>query len=1041
MSSRKKILLGSFIAVALLLTALWIAVNTPLVVKAAAKRFAPDYALTYSDISGNALKGITIHSPKYKGLPLAKQLTIRVNPAALLQKKISLTKVLLEEGNVTSIEALIESFGDKNDTGGSSFAFDIGLKEVYLALLPFERYGVSVTALSVRAKDILYGEERLDIDALDLSLESNVMDIKLSGSYKARVANIVSLSVKKGDLPVIQRLISDLEKTEPSAQKAHREDNERYYLPKTIQIDQCYLNIKPAYFDPLEIQKFDLQGSRIKVNLEERLIEGGNVFLDARSNLSDIVYKGAVQENTLVGKIAISPHKRLFTLARLPLRGEAFGDIVIDLMVERSSLRADVQASATQILTGNKGEFNIDIDSLVANVVYSFEAQKLTSDTKVFLSTPYAKNIALSNQLVMDTNLTYRGEIYAKEVYGLDENLTEFLHDFNMTYRGDDQHLDAIIDSDKLAGSFTMQNYQKGSLKLNTKEAIEVSAISQLPKALEDTKATLEVVIPFDLDQNNTVEGFAQLRSNVVNGDAKILLDKSIHIKSKVILPEDSLLRSLDPKIQWEKLAAFDIDLAVEGNLSSINLSTKELKLTATYHANDQTLKGELRSQPLRAMFDGVFGKELKLNATIDSLNALSNLAQSYYTLDAMPSVEGSAMINAAIDKEKKVDISLVSPQIVYQEDRKNSKTLSDVDLSITLEDMQLTLQRYRFTYDKQKFYATQPSVIFIKEDKVHLSEIWVNDALKTTGIYDKKSQKGEVITHAKQLKFAHEWANMVLDVDLTTKIEGNFTDINGKITLQGGEIRYDVSQRSFASDSDIIIVEDQKDTQSNAFMDNLRIAVTIQSSEPLRFKQADITLQAMPSLMLYKGLNEPLTLVGTIELLEGGTYIFENKKFTLEKSYIYFTGDPNKPFLEIKAQHQAVKHLITIAVTGTPEAPNIHFSSTPSLTREQILSVLLFDSEFGGDTYSGEEMMKMMGGAMAKSALVKAGVKIDHLVLGGGSSVEVGKKLTDKIMIIYINDVMPRVELRYRHTPGFESVVSTSEESSSYDIIYTKDF
>ncbi|MBN2250293.1 MAG: translocation/assembly module TamB domain-containing protein, partial [Campylobacterales bacterium] len=1011
------------------------------VVKEAAKRFAPDYAITYSDISGNALQGITIHSPRYKGLPLAKQLTIRVNPAALLQKKISLTKVVLEEGNVTSIEALIGSFGGNNDTGGSSFAFEIGLEEVYLSLLPFERYGVSVTALSARIENILYGEDRLDIDALDLSLESNVTDIKLSGSYKGRVANIVSLSVKKVDLPTIQRLISDLEKTEPSAQKALQEDNERFYLPKTIQVDQFYLNTKPAYFDPLEIQKFNLEGSRIKVNLEEGIIEDGNVFLDARSNLSDIVYKGVVQENTLTGKIAISPHKRLFELSGLPLRGEAFGDIVIDLMADRSYIRADVQASATQILTGNKGEFNIDIDSLVANVVYSIEEQKLTSDTKVFLSTPYAKNIALTNQLVMDTNMTYRGEIYAKEVYGLDENLTEILHDFNVTYRGDEQHLDAIMDSDKLAGSFTMQNYQKGSLKLNTKQAIEVSAFSQLPEALEDTKATLEVDIPFDLDQNKTLEGFAQLRSNVVNIDAKILLDKNIHVKSKVIIPEDSLLRSLDPKIQWEKLAAFDMDLAVEGNLSSIDLSTKELNLQATYNANDQTLKGELRSQPLRATFDGALTQELKLNATIDSLSSLSNFVQSYYTLDAMPSVEGSAVINAVIDKEKKVDISLVSPQIVYQEDRKNSKTLSDVDLLITLEDMQLILQRYRFTYDKQKFYATQPSVIFIKEDEVHLSDIWVNDTLKTTGIYDRKGQKGEINTHAKQLKFEHEWADLLFDIDLATKIDGNFTDINGKITLQGGEIHYDVSQRSFASDSDIIIVEDQKDAQSNAFMDNLSIAVNIESNKPLRFKQADINLQAIPSLMLYKGLNEPLMLVGTIELLEGGTYIFENKKFTLEKSYIYFTGDPNKPFLEIKARHQAVKHLITIAVTGTPEAPNINFSSTPSLTREQILSVLLFDSEFGGDTYSGEEMMKMMGGAMAKSALVNAGVKIDHLVLGEGSSVEVGKKLTDNIMIIYINDVIPRVELRYRHTPSFESVVSTSEESSSYDIIYTKDF
>ena len=56
-----------------------------------------------------------------------------------------------------------------------------------------------------------------------------------------------------------------------------------------------------------------------------------------------------------------------------------------------------------------------------------------------------------------------------------------------------------------------------------------------------------------------------------------------------------------------------------------------------------------------------------------------------------------------------------------------------------------------------------------------------------------------------------------------------------------------------------------------------------------------------------------------------------------------------------------------------------------------------MFDSEGGAGTNSGEDMMKMMGGAMAKSALSDLGVQLDHLVLGAGNSIEVGKKLTDE--------------------------------------------
>jgi translocation and assembly module TamB len=82
-----------------------------------------------------------------------------------------------------------------------------------------------------------------------------------------------------------------------------------------------------------------------------------------------------------------------------------------------------------------------------------------------------------------------------------------------------------------------------------------------------------------------------------------------------------------------------------------------------------------------------------------------------------------------------------------------------------------------------------------------------------------------------------------------------------------------------------------------------------------------------------------------------------------------------------------------------------------------------------------------MMGGAMAKSALSNLGVQLDHLVLGVGNSIEVGKKLTDEITIIYVNDEISSVKLKYEHGKRTESIFGASEESFSYDIIYKRDF
>jgi translocation and assembly module TamB len=182
--------------------------------------------------------------------------------------------------------------------------------------------------------------------------------------------------------------------------------------------------------------------------------------------------------------------------------------------------------------------------------------------------------------------------------------------------------------------------------------------------------------------------------------------------------------------------------------------------------------------------------------------------------------------------------------------------------------------------------------------------------------------------------------------------------------------------------------------------------------------------------------------VIGSVDLVDGGFYIFQGKKFVLENSHVYFTGDPNKPMLDITVKHRTIKNSrITINITGTPEVPNILFSSVPSMSKEEILSIILFDSEEGAGTNSGDDMMKMMGGAMAKSALSNLGVKLDHLVIGEGNSVEVGKKISDKVTVIYINGDIPEMQVKYDYSPSIEGVIGASERSESADVVYKKDF
>ena len=48
---------------------------------------------------------------------------------------------------------------------------------------------------------------------------------------------------------------------------------------------------------------------------------------------------------------------------------------------------------------------------------------------------------------------------------------------------------------------------------------------------------------------------------------------------------------------------------------------------------------------------------------------------------------------------------------------------------------------------------------------------------------------------------------------------------------------------------------------------------------------------------------------------------------------------------------------------------------------------------------------------------------------------------MTDEITIIYVNDEISSVELKYEHGRHTESIFGASEESFSYDIIYKKNY
>uniref|UniRef100_UPI0035662936 translocation/assembly module TamB domain-containing protein n=1 Tax=Sulfurovum sp. TaxID=1969726 RepID=UPI0035662936 len=540
--------------------------------------------------------------------------------------------------------------------------------------------------------------------------------------------------------------------------------------------------------------------------------------------------------------------------------------------------------------------------------------------------------------------------------------------------------------------------------------------------------------------ENSSIMARTKIDSNVLNIDANISYEKRLHVKAISHIPEESLLRTYSEVLKWDSLSPMVSEVELLDNSVDALFTTGTLRADIKYDINSTQIGGKVLLGGLHADLSGKVEEKITVDTKINSMNSLIESVKSVYTLGDLPVVMGSADISVELTEMKEVDIALKSQEIIYQAGRKIDHYVNDIDLAVNVQDQKIVLNRYAFTYAGQKLFSTKSSIVSLDDTNITISPLWINDQLKVEGKYDLKSRKGTIDADAEKLHIAHEIVDLDSNIDIKTVLDGNKTSINGQITILDGNIHYDLGQKTYASDSDIIIVQDMKEKEASPFMDNLSGLVQIKTQKPLIYKKGNVDMKAEVDLSVYKAEHSELMVLGAVEILKGSSYTFKGKKFVLDKSYVYFTGNLNKPLLEASARYKSLDHLITITVTGSAHTPNINFSSKPSLSKEQILSIILFDSVEGAGTNSGEDMMKMMGGAMAKSALSDLGVQLDHLVLGAGS-VEVGKKLTDEITIIYVNDEVSSVKLKYKHGKRMESVISVSEESQSYDILYKKDF
>ena len=983
----------------------------------------------------------------------------------LENQKAKISQISLEKIDIIEIRKIIDSLESTEDTNSSTSAtkqkpaskaspfipsilevdsIKIDIDPAKLPEVDIQKASLVIDALRVDILKVLHpSPNAIEIEKILLVADTNLSNIALNASLKNEKVLIDNLSVLGIDTLALEKLFVPKETNSTEEVNIVETNTTKVepspFVPKHLELKQFNASIKQALYDDVDIKSLNINAKEFIFDILTFVAKDGTIDIFAKSNLATIDYNIKIIDNQIQSKGLATPLKELFQKYSLREGGIEPISFVVD--ANESRVDAKILIDAKNILVAKEGEFNIEKLAFINNLHYNITDKKLTLKNNATIGTPYAKDILLDNIFVLnDDKFHFKGSLLPGKIEVLDVNQSKVLQDLTITYEGNNSSIEAYIDSAEVQGQLLSSDFKKGDFNLSTKKPLLLKQLVALPPKLENAQVGFDIVVPLDLVNMTSNNATIGILSNLVNFDATVDYNKSLKVQSTTIFPKDSLLRGFDPALNIDMINPLKSDIRMQKDTINATIVSKGLNTKVEYNLDTQDIKGMLEVVKEQIVFVGNLENKVVLEHSIPKIKDLIARVQTLYSFED-PKIDGDAKLSITVVNKSKIDLIITSNQLRLKPDKKTEHILDDTMLSLGFEDSNLTLKGYHTTFQKQKVFATKASSITFENNIIVMAPFWLNDSLKITGNYNLSDKKGDILAFSDTFVVSHKMIDLKSSINIKASIDGVKTKVDGKVTIMGGRVYLDMDKKTFATDSDIIIVENIKKRKPNPFMDNLMLSIIIDTQKPLVYKNADANIKLNTDVVVQQIGSTPLAVYGTASIVNGSYYRFQEKRFTLKDSLIAFAGVPSKPILDIMALYNSINYEIKIQVTGDPQTPNLIFSSIPPLSREQILSVILFDNEDAGDSSSGDDMMKMMGGAMAKSALSGVGIKIDHLSLGTDGSMEVGKKISDKVTIIYSNDEVSSARLQYDWNKNIKSNIMTDGESSGVDIIYRREF
>jgi len=1059
----KKFLAAVFLSLGVALSLLYLAVNSPVVVDRIARRYAPKYRFDYEAVYGNPLKGLEVEGLSYRGRLLARRVRIRINPYELLRGKISFTRLQIFAADPTVAERIVRDFSADSENiksadtrSGFSVPLAFGFRNIRITLLPFERYGIGISKAELELRSLDY-DGSLHLGTFRQTARTSLGVLEARGSLSGNTLDLKYLSLERLDLERIEKILNRLAGPERKRQKeAHAQnadDNTASggtLLPRRIRIRRLELGTLPRRYDgDIRLNSSRLVATELKADLVKRRFEDGKITAELNTSLAQIRLAGTLENRSFLldpgSQSRIRLAEEFFRVLKIPCRAEAFTPIRLEGGVDEKGVQMRLAFSARNFLKKEGTDlYPLEINSSLSDVRYRFEDGTLTLEHHSVLSTPCAARIDLNASLGMRSgkDLRYRGVLSADRIRCVPAEVAEASGRPRVTFEGNATRISAHLQAGIFEGNFTSRDMKKGTLHLGTSKPFFPARYIRLPGKLGETSVGMNLDLPIDLRTPLPLKADLALRSNLVDLNGTIRYDGRISAEFLQKISADSLLKKFDSRFRPEALGPAKIFLTQKEKSWRLKLRSRLIRADMLYTPKNGGMKGkaEFAASKLDFRRSPDTNGSMTLTLRTRSVKKTFNVFSSFYRIDP-PNLDGDLFLRVKMRKPfRKIAFELRSGKFIPDDTARIKNPIENIRLNATADFGRRTLkiERYAFRAGGMKFFSERSSVVREENGRMVFDPIWINDTLAITGVYDTNKQAGKLKAKAKRFAIEHKNAHILSAVDLKAEIRKKRITLDGKVTLLGGTVNYNLEAKHYATDDDIVIMQHRVKKEESFFRKNLRMDLLVESRKPLVFKEKNVYVRLDPRLKVFKEPDSDLQLLGSVVLEKEGYYIFEGKKFLLDESRINFTGKPTQPLLDINLRYHRHARKIAISISGTATEPNLNFSSTPYMTRDQILSLILFDTVDAGE--NAGDMLSLVGGGLAKSILGNIGLKVDTLILGQ-SGVRLGKKISDKVTILYDLKEESRIIVQVQHSRHTETDISIGSDSQSADIVYTREF